>query len=70
MYGREQKCVAAWGKRYRLEHLSIDERIILKCILKKCSVRIWPDLSQGSVYWKAFVAIKTVHFIKGRTFIY
>jgi len=33
MYGREQKCVAAWGKRYRLEHLSIDERIILKCIL-------------------------------------
>jgi len=53
-----------------LEYVHVDERIILKCILKKCSARIWSDLSQGSVYWKAFVEIKTVDFIKGRTFLY
>ena len=45
------------GKTYHLEHLSIDERIILKCIFKKQNrwgVE-WIDLAQDRDKWPGLV---------------
>ena len=53
-----------------MEYVGVDDRIILKCILKKCSVRMWSDLTQGSVYWKAHVKRKPLVFIKGKAIFY
>jgi hypothetical protein len=48
-----------------LKYIGVDERIILKGILKKCSVRMWSDLTQGSVYWTALVKRKISGFHRG-----
>jgi hypothetical protein len=59
-----------WRQQGSLEYVGVNKRIILKCILKKYSFRIFSDLTQDWVQWKAPVKREFLDFIESRAFLY